>query len=210
MTRIGMLPVEQWDPELRELAGGGGTATDVELGLARIFAHTPEMAKGLFAFTGALKEHRSLSERLAEIVRLRIAFHNQCRSCMAIRYSDAVGEGVDEDLVCSLEKPAEAPDLTDAERAALRYADLMANNHLAIGDDTYDDLRRYFSEAQIVELGLWIALCIGIGRLAATWKMIEELPAEFQAEGDGPVGPWSGAPVVIRWTDGAFEHECKS
>jgi hypothetical protein len=123
---------------------------------------------------------------------------------MAIRYSDAVAEGVSEDLVCSLENPAEAKDLTEQERVALKYADLMATNHLAIGDATYDELRQHFTEAQIVELGLWLAVCIGIGRLAATWKMTEELPSSFQA--DRTIGPWSGNPFIIRWTDGTFDE----
>ncbi len=45
-------------------------------------------------------------------IRLRIAFHNQCRSCMAIRYHDAIDDAV------------------------------------------YDDLRRYFTEGELVEIGL--------------------------------------------------------
>ena len=73
--------------------------TPLELGLTRIFGHQPEMAKGLMAFSASLKRYRTLPPRLLELVRLRIAFHNQCRSCMAIRYPDALDEGLTEDLV---------------------------------------------------------------------------------------------------------------
>src|SRR3546814_20367163 len=82
------------------------------------------------------------------LVRLRIAFHNQCRSCMAIRYRDAVAAGVDETLVCSLERPAEAPALTAAERLALDYADRFATDHLSIDDAIYEPLREHFYEGQ--------------------------------------------------------------
>ena len=82
--------------------------TDLEQGLMRYFAHCPEQALGLMAFGGALKQNRSLPDRLVELVRLRVAFFNQCRSCMAIRYADAVADGVTEGLVCSLERPQEA------------------------------------------------------------------------------------------------------
>ena len=58
----------------------------------------------------------------------------------------AIDDGLTEDAVCSLERPAEAPDLTEAERAALRFADLFATNHLSIDDGVYDDLRNHFSE----------------------------------------------------------------
>ena len=76
-------------------------------------------------FAGSLKVHRTLPDRLVELVRLRIAFFNQCRSCMAIRYTDAVNDGLTEELVCSLERPEDAADLTEAEKAAIAYGELM-------------------------------------------------------------------------------------
>ena len=139
-----------------------------------------------------------MSERLIELVRLRVAFHNQCRSCMAIRYRDAVQDGVTEDLVCSLEKPMEASDLTAAEKAALEYADRFANDHLSIDEKVYDGLRAHFDEGQIVELGARVALYVGFGRLAATWDMTEELPEAFREKASDRVAPWSAAPVVVR------------
>ena len=107
MSRITKLTVDQLDPDLRRMSRADDK-TPLELGLTRIFGHCPEMAKGLSAFAGSLKVNRTLPERLIELVRLRIAFHNQCRSCMAIRYTDALKDGITEDLVCSLEKPMEA------------------------------------------------------------------------------------------------------
>ena len=95
-----------------------------------------------------------------------------------------------------LEKPAEAPDLTDAERSALRFADLFATNHLAIDDGVYDDLRRHFTEDQLVALGLHCAMCVGLGRLAATWHVVEELPEEFRGAVGTPLAPWGASSVV--------------
>ena len=82
----------------------------------------PAMAKGLIAFSGALFAHRTLPRRLVERVRLRVAFHHQCRSCMAIRYRTAVDDGMTEGVVCSLERPQDAPDLTVAEKAVAEVA----------------------------------------------------------------------------------------
>ena len=126
-----------------------GTA-DVPLRV-QIYAQRPELALKFLEFGTALRENRLLSGRLIELVRLRVAFWNQCRSCMAVRYSEGLDDGLAGGLVCSLERPSEAPDLSDAERAAIRYADLMATNHLAITDETFDDLREHFSEPEIVE-----------------------------------------------------------
>lgn len=193
MSRISKVPRDKWAPALGA-AFGDADASDLELGLTRILAHKPEAAAALLQFKGALWRTRKLSGRLSELVRLRIAFHNQCRSCMAIRYRVEGDQGVDEDLVCSLAKPMEAPNLTDSERAALRYADLFATDHLAIGDASYDELRLHLDEEQIVELGLLCAFCLGIGRLGATWDMVEELPTEYQ-DHSARVAPWTSAPV---------------
>lgn len=189
MPRLRSLPLEEFDPELRAMLGAD-LKSERELRPMSVRAHHPELAKAYARFAGAIKQHAVLPERLRELVRLRIAFHNQCRSCMAMRYADAVDDGVSEDLVCSLEKPQEAPDLSAAERVALRFADLLATNHLAIGDALYAELAEHFSEMAIVELGSWCAVCVGFGRLAATWNMVEDLPERFRAEGEAPVTPW--------------------
>ncbi len=195
MSRISKLPPEEWDPRIRD-AVNPDAATDLEQGLVRYFAHCPEQAIGLMQFGGALKAGRSLPERLVELVRLRIAFFNQCRSCMAIRYTDAVNDGVDEGAVCSLEKPQEADDLSDAEKAAIHYGELMATDHLAIDDAVHAGLREYFSEAQIVELGMTCAFFVGFGRLAATWHMVDELPEAFRkAE---RIAPWGEEKIQVR------------
>ena len=197
MSRIKKLKLDEWDNDLREMtAADSGTA--LEQGIMRMFAHSPEISKGLVAFGGAIKSHRSLPDRLVELVRLRIAFHNQCRSCMAIRYQDGVDAGIDEDLVCSLEKPQEAEDLSDAEKAAIEYGELFATNHLAIDDSVYENLRKYFSEAEVVELSITVAWFVGFGRLAATYHMVEELPEAFQNENSKKLTPWNEDSIIVR------------
>jgi alkylhydroperoxidase family enzyme len=188
MTRIQSLPVEQWDPELREMSHGD-VLPEVQQKMLGVYANAPDLAKPFLRFTGELGAGFSLGRRLLELVRLRIAFHNQCRSCMAVRYESAIADGLTEDLVCSLEKPYEADDLTDAEKVALRYADLFATNHLAIDDALLDELRQHFSEKELVELTMQCAYCVGFGRMAATYRIIEELPSSFQ-DTTRKVAPW--------------------
>lgn len=195
MARITLLTPDELDPELRRRSRAD-ERTPLELGLTRIFGHQPAMAAGLGAFSASLKANRTLPERMIELVRLRIAFHNQCRSCMAIRYPDALDDGLTEDVVCSLERPLEAPDLDERERLAIRYGELFATDHLALDDAFHDRLKQQFTEAEIVELGLNVAMFVGVGRLSATWDMVEELPDRFRV--DGEVTPWGGDAVVVR------------
>jgi AhpD family alkylhydroperoxidase len=171
-----------------------GQGDRINLGVASIVSRLPAAAEALGALTAALRTNGSLSPRLLELVRLRIAFFNQCRSCIAVRYQSAIDDGLDEDAVCSLERPAEADNLSEAERAALRFAELFATNHLAIDDAVYDELRQHFSEDQLVELGLHCAIALGVGRLSATWDVSDDLP---ESNGSSQrLAPWNSASVV--------------
>ncbi|KUI45506.1 carboxymuconolactone decarboxylase [Mycobacterium sp. GA-1199] len=172
-----------------------GQGDRINLGVASILGHRPDVAGALGSLRAALQSSGTLSPRLVELVRLRIAFHNQCRSCMSVRYQSAVDAGLTEDAVCSLERPEEADDLSDAERSALRFAVLFATDHLAIDDAVYDDLRRHFAEDELVELGVHCAYAVGMGRLAATWAVTDDVPSAFRSA-EATATPWVSEGVI--------------
>ena len=189
MTRIAHSPVFTAVPT-QDL----GQGDRINLGVAGIIGRLPAAAEALGALTAALRAGGTLPPRLLELVRLRIAFFNQCRSCIAVRYQSALDDGLDEDAVCSLQTPAEAENLSDAERSALRFAELFATDHLRIDDAVYDSLREHFSEDQLVELGLHCAIALGIGRLSATWDVSDDLPDTTGLS--ETLAPWNSASVV--------------
>lgn len=156
--------------------------------LRAITAHRPKTWAARRAMIDALEDEGTLSARLVELIRLRITFWTQCRSCAAMRFLPE--EELDEGVVCSLERPSDAPDLTDAERAVMRFVDLYAADNLAIDDAVYDGLRRHFGEGELVEIGAWCAEFYGWGRVVATWRIWDDLPASFRiAEGER-ITPW--------------------
>jgi AhpD family alkylhydroperoxidase len=190
MARVRMLTAEEFPEALRtQLAADD--KTPLELGNLRIYAHRPALASAYATYMAELRRPGLLSRRLVELVRLRVAFHNQCRSCMAVRYSDGAADGVDEALVCQLADPADAPDLDDADRAALRFADLMATDHLSIDDAVFATLREHYSEAEIVELGMNVAAFVGYGRLSMAMDMVDELPDRYRSRSGALVTPWA-------------------
>ena len=89
--------------------------------------------------------------------------------------------------------PEEADDLAEAEKAALHYADLMATDHLAVDEAVFDRLRRHFDDEQIVELGAHIGMCVGFGRLSATWDLVDDLPTSFRSD---DAAPWSEGATI--------------
>jgi alkylhydroperoxidase family enzyme len=187
MSRIAPIPADQWPVELS--AFRPETMSDVEQDVMGIQAHLPATMRAYFDMKATLAREGALGARLFELIRLRVAYFNQCRSCMAVRYTEDVGEA----LVCSLERPAEADDLTAAEKSALRFAEMLATDHLSIDDAVYADLRLHFSESEIIAVGLAAAFAVGVGRLASTWQVTDHLEEKYTQA--GIVAPWADASV---------------
>jgi len=177
MSRLSFVPTDKWPQELRDFVQADA-ASEIELGITRMLAHAPKAAMGPLQFGAALGVNRTLPERLIELLRLRIAFHNQCRSCMAIRYAAAEGS-FDEATACALEQPEIPSTLSKPERLAIELGDRFATQHLTIDGDFFEQLKAQFTEEEIVELLMHCALYVGMGRLAAVLDMTENLPNGF-------------------------------
>jgi AhpD family alkylhydroperoxidase len=175
--RIPMVDPGDFDPALRQALAD---RPDDELGHFRIYAHLPGASQAFLTFLEAVRTESKLPPRTIELVRLRLAYLNQCPHCIAGRDPAAVAAGMSQEMVCSLETPGAPSDLTAAERAAVRYASLLATDHLAISDELYAGLRDYFSDAQVVALGYLAGVFLGIQRVTSSWAITEGLPDEYR------------------------------
>jgi alkylhydroperoxidase family enzyme len=72
----------------------------------------------------------------------------------------------DEDVAC-LVSPG-GSELTDQERLAVQFLDLLSADHHAIDDDFYRQLGEVFTAAQIIELGFSCASSMGLHRFIHT------------------------------------------
>jgi hypothetical protein len=61
----------------------------------------------------------------------------------------------------------------------------------------YDDLRKHFSEGELVEIGMNCALDVGMGRLSATWDVTDDLDEGFRRPYDERATPWRTAEPLI-------------
>jgi alkylhydroperoxidase family enzyme len=85
---------------------------------------------------------------------------------MTVRYAGARQAGLTEVKIAALDD-AGSDLFSPRERAALTFAELMATDHHKVDDGVFAELRRHFSEAEIVELGVSAALFTGLGRFNA-------------------------------------------
>jgi putative methionine-R-sulfoxide reductase with GAF domain len=78
--------------------------------------------------------------------------------------------GVGDGAIAGLSDPERFPFPPD-QKAALRFADAMTEGGGEVSDDLYDDLRRHFTEAQIVEVAAVIGLFNYFNRFNNAFRM---------------------------------------
>ena len=78
-----------------------------------------------------------LGGRILELIRIRSAQLGECQPCMQSRKHDSI---TDEDVACLI-APGHC-DLTEQERLAVEFLDLLSADHHAIDDETYRRARR--------------------------------------------------------------------
>jgi len=104
-----------------------------------------------------------LGGRILELIRIRSAQLGECQPCMQSRKHDSI---TDQDVACLLAPGREA--LTDQERMAIEFLDLLSADHHALDDEFYRRLGEVFSAAQIIELGFSCAETMGVHRFLHT------------------------------------------
>jgi alkylhydroperoxidase family enzyme len=108
----------------------------------------------LNGFVPAVARLRALDPVTTEIVRLRGAAQHNCRLCKSLRESNALDAGGSENLYGQIGRYETADGLTDAHKAALRYADALIWSPAKIAPGVAGAVRKHFSQDQAVELTL--------------------------------------------------------
>jgi alkylhydroperoxidase family enzyme len=91
---------------------------------------------------------------------------NECGYCSTVRSKIAQEQGLTEENVMALPSFEKSETFDDRERRALRYAPLFKQGeHATNRDEVYDDLKKVFSEDEIIELGPLYAQSDGVGKL---------------------------------------------
>lgn len=164
MPRIEPIPLDQMAKEPRRIIEEGvadGTyATPIPL---QIFAYRTAQIIQTSMARNAWGKNSLLGGRILELIRIRSAQLGECQPCMQSRKHDTI---TDEDVACLI-APGHA-NLTEQERLAVEFLDLLSADHHAINDETYRRLGKVFTVAQIIELGFTCATTMGTHRFIHT------------------------------------------
>ncbi len=172
MPRIQPIPMEELAEEPRRIIEEGvadGTyATPIPL---QIFAYKTSQILMTNAARGAWGQKSLLGGRILELIRIRSAQLGECQPCMQSRKHDSI---TDEDVACLIAPGGSQ--LTEQERLAVQFLDLLSADHHAIDDGVYRELGEVFTAAQIIELGFTCANAMGLHRFIHTLDVFGDSP----------------------------------
>jgi alkylhydroperoxidase family enzyme len=120
-----------------------------------VWDHSTDPSDLVFnTFLPTVARLRELDALTAEVVRLRGATQHNCRLCKSLRETTALNAGGTETLYGDIERFEASTQLTERQKAALRYADALIWSPSRIEADVADAVRAHFSDAEAVELTL--------------------------------------------------------
>lgn len=170
MSRIALVDTDQLPEAMRQIHDSADGAWGIQH-TARAFAHHPDLLQAYLGFfwpwhTGEAPEAK-VDPRTKELCRLRIAELNGCVTCASYRYQPTLIE----ESEASAAMAGDGKPLTESERVAVAYAEMLAINHHGIDDAYVARVREHFDEAQLLELTMMIGQYIGFGRTLATLQL---------------------------------------
>lgn len=164
MPHIAPLEMDQIeDAELRALMARAEELGVPDALFTRIVARVPSYAKVLLNALIVSHGAGNVDHRLKETIRIQLARFAGDPYFSALRSRKALAAGLDEatiDAGCG--DYDDDARFTEAEKIALRYADQMYLDPSKVDAAFYDEMKKHWTEAQIMELGGFISFHYGM------------------------------------------------
>jgi alkylhydroperoxidase family enzyme len=151
------------DPELNALVGHCTELGVPDAAFAGILAHVPGYARALLRALLVSHTEGNVDHRLKEVIRVQLARTAGDPYFAGLRSARALRQGLDEETIAAAAGWFEEdPRFTTAEKWALRYARNMYLDPEKVDAAFYVEGKRHYTEAQIMELGAFIAFHYGM------------------------------------------------
>jgi len=134
---------------------------------------SPPAMQAMLAFETHAGRVVRLEPSLLDLVRMRASQINGCAYCIDMHSKDARANGETEQRLYALNAWRETPFFTDRERAALEWTEavtLISKDH--VPDAIYEEVRKRFTEEELVNLTLAVITINGWNRLAISFRAV--------------------------------------
>ena len=173
MPRIRYIEENEKTEETRALIASAEKTGAPDPRVVSIMTRHPTAGTGWVRYWNALLYEGLLPHTLKELCRIFISMEHECGYCSTVRSKVAQEQGLTEEKVMALPEFETSPLFDDRERAALRYARLFKQGEHAIDSDAvYDELKKAFSEEEIIELGQMCAQTDGVGKFVKSLNVM--------------------------------------
>jgi uncharacterized peroxidase-related enzyme len=173
VARVSLVAPEDASPEVREiyektLRGKPGN-------VQKALAHRPEMLKNFLSFYASVG--RSLDRKLYELIYLRVSFINECHYCTQHHLASSKRVGLTTEDWAAL-KAGNYSRYGEKERAALEYVERLTRAPHQITDSDFDELKKHFNDAEIIDIHMLAGLANLTNRLTDPLGLDVEFPEE--------------------------------
>ena len=172
MPRIDYVDDAELPEDARELLKTAAAAGSPDPRVLKILFKSP-IGIAWYRYWLASSNDGQLPRDLKELCRVKIAFDHECGYCGTVRSAAAKAAGLTEERIQEVWDYERSDLLSEKEKLALKFADYMKHDIARADDDAfYAELRAEFSDAEIVELGLWCAENVGAGSFVRTLNLV--------------------------------------
>jgi alkylhydroperoxidase family enzyme len=187
-SRIDVLnPGDSDDPRVNDLLRQSESDWYGDAAFFGVMAHRPELVKRLVSVFEAFSAGE-IDPSTLELMRLKIATHNQCAYCSTVR-TKAVEEEVASKERAVFGDTIDADRLTREEELAVRLAAGMADDPHEFTDEFFDELRDVYSEAAISELLVFAGIEVGLDRFCIALTLDTTERSEYPTDLEYPADP---------------------
>ena len=158
MARVRDIFIDEVPEELRPVYERFSSEYGPFLNQVKVFAHRPPALKHIMGLLLDLADESLLPKRYLEIALVAVSRLNECTYCVAHHAPRLVDQGLSPATVAGILEP-ECEGLDATDRLVRDFAVEVTMQPQTMRDGIFDRLKQQFSEEQIVELTLRIALC---------------------------------------------------
>lgn len=155
---------------LNELSGD---ATFVE-----VFANAPELLDfAMVKFYQDIFFQGRVAEKYKQLARLRLSMNHGCRTCNLQNLVGVASVGYSQEQIDAMWRQ-DYSGFPEDEQAVMQLADEIAlnNDQGKLTPELHARLGRHFSEPEILELGLCLAVIVGLVKLSFVFGLVEKEP----------------------------------
>ena len=158
MARVKDIELHEVPDELKDIYTKFSSDYGPFANQVKVFAHRPPALKHIMGMLLELADDALLPKCYLEIALVVVSKLNECDYCVTHHAPKLISEGFSSETADRILE-SDCPGLNQVERLVRDYSIQVTQNANRVTESTHVKLREHFSEAQIVELTLRIALC---------------------------------------------------